>query len=169
MGHPWGLWGQDLSHTSTKKFLTSISGYLESIYTPWTSELYGTYKKSKNDSRTQKYFAVCYVLGGGTLNKDIWPCQILTELIFGVHANFSIILQKKVVSLHTRKHQGENEFMYCGYYCMSPSGIILSQNVINDQLKNFTCILYHIRTMPHESINLIGRIANPPGMELCAG
>ena len=47
MGHPWGLWGQDLSHTSTKKFLTSISGYLESIYTPWTSELYGTYKNLK--------------------------------------------------------------------------------------------------------------------------
>ena len=119
MGQSWGLWGQDLSHTCTKKILTSISSYLGFIYTPWTSELYGTYKKSKNDSRTQKYFAVCYVLGGGTLNTDIWPCQILTDFIFGVHASFYIILQKKVVSLSSRMSQGENEFMQCGYYCMS--------------------------------------------------
>ena len=48
------------------------------------------------------------------------------------------------------------------------SRIILSQNMIKDQLKNFTYSLYHIRTMPHESIRIIGRIANPPGMELCA-
>ena len=48
------------------------------------------------------------------------------------------------------------------------SRIILSQNMIKDQLKNFTYSLYHIRTMPHESISIIGRIANPPGMELCA-
>ena len=52
MGHPWGLWGQDLSHACPKNFLTSTFGYLGSIYTPWTSELYGTWQKSKNDSRT---------------------------------------------------------------------------------------------------------------------
>ena len=40
--------------------------------------------------------------------------------------------------------------------------------MIKDQLKNFTYSLYHIRTMPHESISIIGWIANPPGMELCA-
>ena len=48
-----------------------------------------------------------------------------------------------------------------------PPGIFLSQNVLKNMLKSFTYSLYHIRTMPHESISIIGRIANPPGMELC--
>ena len=120
MGQSWGLWGQDLSHTCTKKFLTPISSYLGFIYTPWTSELYDTWQKSKNNTRIWKNFACSYVLGGATLNKHIWPCQTLTNLIFGQHATFTIILQKKVVSIPPKTSQGENEYMYCGYYCMSP-------------------------------------------------
>ena len=109
MGQSWGLWGQDLSHTCTKNFLTPISSYLGFIYTPWTRKLYGTWQKSKNDSWTKKNFAGSYVLGGATLNKHIWPCQTLGNLIFGVHATFAIILQKKVVSLSSKTPQGENE------------------------------------------------------------
>ena len=54
------------------------------------------------------------------MNKHIWPCQTLGNLIFGVYATFAIILQKKVVSIPPKTSQGENEYMYCGYYCMSP-------------------------------------------------
>ena len=145
MGQSWGLWGQDLSHTSTKKILTSISSYLGFIYTPWTSELYGTWQKSKNDSRTQKNFAGSYVLGSATLNKHIWPCQTLTNLIFGQHATFTIILQKKVVSIPPKTSQGENEYMYCGYYCMSPFRYHFITKCDNRPLKKL-----NIQSLPHK-------------------
>ena len=145
MGQSWGLCGQDLSHTCTKKILTSISSYLGSIYTPWTSDLFGTCQISKNDSSTQKNYAVCYVLGWGTLNKDIWPCQTLRDLIFGVHANFSIILQKKVVSLSSKTPQGENESMYCGYYCMSPFRYHFITKCDNRPVKKL-----YIQILPHK-------------------
>ena len=49
-----------------------------------------------------------------------------------------------------------------------PSEIILSQNVVIDQLKNFILGFYHIRTIAHEHINLIGRMANTRLKAQCA-
>ena len=102
------------------------------------------------------------------MNKHIWPCQTLTKLVFGQHATFAIILQKNGVSLCSKTSQGDNEFITVAIIEVLSSKIILSQIVIIDQLKNFTYSLYPIRTMPHKSISIIGWIANPPGMELCA-
>ena len=49
-----------------------------------------------------------------------------------------------------------------------PSDIILSQNVIIDQLKNFTFRFYHIRTIAHEHFNLIGQTTNTRYKAQCA-
>ena len=102
------------------------------------------------------------------MNKHIWPCQTLTNLGFGQHATFAIILQKNVVSICPGMPQGDNEFITVAIIEVLSSKIILSQIVIIDQLKHFTFRVYYIRTIAHEHINLIGRIVNTSCKALCA-